>query len=35
LELFETTKDDVEVQRDAFVPLAKKGSKGVRVLVRK
>jgi cytochrome P450 len=35
LELFKTTKEDVEVQRDGFIPLAKKGSKGVRVLVKK
>jgi cytochrome P450 len=35
LELFETTKDDVEIQKDGFIPLAKKGSKGVRVLVKK
>jgi cytochrome P450 len=35
LELFETTKDDVEVVRDVFLPLVKEGSKGVRVLVKK
>jgi cytochrome P450 len=35
LELFETTKDDVEMKKDAFIPLAGKESKGVRVLVKK
>lgn len=35
LELFETTKDDVEMKRDMFLPLAREGSKGVRVLVKK
>jgi hypothetical protein len=33
-ELFETTIDDVKVQRDAFVPAAKLGSKGIRVRVK-
>lgn len=35
LELFETTKDDVEIKTDAFIPLVKGGSKGIRVLVKK
>lgn len=34
MELFETDIDDVRVQRDLFVPKAKVGSKGVRVLIR-
>ena len=34
LELFETGVEDVEVVRDAFVPLAKEGSLGVRIRVR-
>ena len=34
LELFETGVEDVEVLRDAFVPLAKEGSLGVRIRVR-
>lgn len=34
LALFETESDDVEMAREYFVPLPKKGSKGVRVLVR-
>ncbi len=34
-ELFETTKDDVELKQDAFIPLAREGSKGVRVSVKK
>ncbi|KIV81137.1 hypothetical protein PV11_08581 [Exophiala sideris] len=33
-ELFETTHEDVEIQYDLFVPFPKKGSKGVRVLVK-
>jgi hypothetical protein len=33
-ELYETTPTDVELQYDLFVPFPKKGSKGVRVLVR-
>jgi cytochrome P450 len=35
LELFDTTKDDVEMTKDAFIPLVREGSKGVRVLVKK
>ena len=35
LELFDTTKDDVEMTKDAFTPLVREGSKGVRVLVKK
>ena len=34
LELFETGVEDVEVLRDAFVPLAREGSLGVRIRVR-
>lgn len=34
LELFETTIDDVEMKHDFYVPAAKMGSKGVRVLVK-
>ena len=34
LELFETGVEDVEIVRDAFVPLAKEGSLGVRIRVR-
>ncbi len=34
MELFETTKDDVEIYRDRVVPMPKDGSKGVRILVR-
>jgi hypothetical protein len=33
LELFETTFDDVKMERDAFVAAARVGSKGVRVVV--
>ena len=33
-ELFETTREDVEIQYDLFVPFPKQGSKGVRVLVK-
>lgn len=33
LELFETTKADVEYDHDNFVPAPKAGSKGVRVLM--
>jgi cytochrome P450 len=32
-ELYETTKDDVTIQHEIFLPFPKKGSKGVRVLV--
>lgn len=28
LELFETTKDDVEMEKDVFIPLAREGSRG-------
>ncbi|OWP04676.1 hypothetical protein B2J93_5695 [Marssonina coronariae] len=35
LELFETTRDDVELRRDAFIPVAKAGSEGVRINVKK
>ncbi|KAL0258271.1 hypothetical protein SLS55_007444 [Diplodia seriata] len=34
MELFETSIDDVRVQRDLFIPKAKVGSKGVRVLIK-
>lgn len=34
LELFETESDAVDMGREYFVPLPKKGSKGVRVLVK-
>jgi hypothetical protein len=33
-ELFETTFDDVKIERDAFVAAARVGSKGVRVVVK-
>jgi hypothetical protein len=33
-ELFETTFDDVKMERDAFVAAARVGSKGVRVVVK-
>lgn len=33
-ELFETTIEDMEIAADIFVPFAKKGSKGVGVVVR-
>jgi hypothetical protein len=33
-ELFETTFDDVKIDRDAFVAAARVGSKGVRVVVK-
>lgn len=35
LELFETTKDDVVMVGDNFIPSLKKGTKGIRVLVKK
>jgi len=35
LELFEFTKEDVEMVADMFIPFVKKGSKGMRVLVKK
>ncbi|OJD35002.1 cytochrome p450 [Diplodia corticola] len=34
MELFDTTIDDVRVQRDLFIPKPRVGSKGVRVLIR-
>jgi hypothetical protein len=34
LELFEMSKEDVEMVADMFIPFVKKGSKGVRVLVK-
>jgi cytochrome P450 len=34
LELFETSKDDVDMKKDVVIPLAREGSKGVRVLVK-
>ncbi|TVY67437.1 Cytochrome P450 monooxygenase sdnE [Lachnellula suecica] len=34
LELFETTAEDVELTRDIFIPVAKAGSKGVRIAVK-
>jgi hypothetical protein len=34
LELFETTKDDVVMVADKFVPWVKEGSKGIRVRLR-
>lgn len=33
-ELFETTKEDVEIAADMFIPFVKKGSKGIRVFVK-
>jgi hypothetical protein len=33
-ELFETAREDVEIQYDLFVPFPKQGSKGIRVLVQ-
>jgi cytochrome P450 len=35
LELFETTAWDVELTKDVFVPVARDGSKGVRITVKK
>lgn len=35
LELYQTDKTDVEMIADGFVPLPKRDSKGVRVLVRR
>lgn len=35
LALFETTKEDVELDHDLFVPGIKKGTKGVRVLLER
>ncbi|KAE9378827.1 putative cytochrome P450 [Stipitochalara longipes BDJ] len=32
--LFETSKEDVEMVADMFIPFVKKGSKGIRVLVK-
>ena len=34
LELFETTKDNVMMVADRFIPWVKEGSKGIRVLVK-
>ncbi len=34
MELYETGKDDVEIQADNYVPKAKEGSLGVRVVIR-
>lgn len=33
-ELFETTREDLVMARDYMIPLPKKGSKGLRVLVK-
>ncbi|MCJ1311414.1 hypothetical protein MMC25_005085 [Agyrium rufum] len=33
LQLWETGKDDVEMREDAFIPLAKEGSQGIRIKV--
>jgi hypothetical protein len=33
LRLYETGVEDVEIQHDIFIPVAKKDSKGVRVVV--
>lgn len=33
MSLFETTKEDVEIQYDRFVPTPKDGTKGIRVLI--
>ncbi|KAF7876842.1 uncharacterized protein EAF02_008062 [Botrytis sinoallii] len=35
LELYQTDKTDVEMAADRFVPYPKKGSKGIRIVVRK
>ncbi|MCJ1354660.1 MAG: hypothetical protein MMC33_004649 [Icmadophila ericetorum] len=35
LELFETTLEDVELSEDLFLPLPKRGSKGIRIKVRR
>ncbi len=35
LELFESTKEDIKMVADMFIPFVKKGSKGIRVLVKK
>ena len=34
LELYETDKTDVEMVADKFVPLPKRGSKGIQVMIR-
>jgi len=34
MELFQTTREDVEFARDMFVPFPKGGSKGVRVILK-
>jgi cytochrome P450 len=34
-ELFETTTEDVELAKDVFIPVARDGSKGVRIMVKK
>jgi len=34
LELFETSKDDVEMVADMFIPFVKQGIKGIRVIVK-
>lgn len=34
-ELYETSKRDVEIEGDSFLPLVQKGSKGVRVMAHK
>ena len=33
LRLFETTKEDVEIHYDRFVPTPKDGTKGVRIVI--
>lgn len=33
MKLFETTREDVEIKHDLFLPLPKVGSKGVRVIL--
>jgi hypothetical protein len=34
MQLFETTKEDIEIHYDRFVPTPKDGTKGVRVLIQ-
>lgn len=33
MKLFETSRDDVEIHYDRFVPTPKDGTKGIRVLI--
>lgn len=35
IELYQTDKSDVEMKHDLFVPYAKRGSQGIRIVVKK